>query len=230
MPAYLDLGVIAVVLISGLLAMLRGFTREVLAIGSWVAAAAAAYYLHPLLLPYVKPYVSKDTIAMAAAAAGVFFITLILVSIITVKISDLILDSKVGALDRSLGFVFGAARGFLLCVVAFIFFDWFVPKNQPAWVNDARTKPILQATGEKLKDLLPEDPEGILAGLKKKGGAQNADAPADAEEPKTVAPSPPPRPIAPSRPAEGAGQGGGNVAPAERQKLDQLMQGGASGR
>lgn len=226
MPAYLDLGVIAVVLVSGLLAMLRGFTREILAIGSWVAAAAAAYYLHPMLLPYVKPYVSKDAIAMAAAAAGVFFITLILVSIITVKISDLILDSKVGALDRSLGFVFGAARGFLLCVVAFIFFDWFVPKNQPAWVNDARTKPILQATGEKLKDLLPEDPEGILAGLKKKGGAQNADAPADAEEPKTVAPSPPPRPIAPSRAPEGAS----NVAPAERQKLDQLMQGGAMGR
>ena len=42
MPSYLDLGVTAVVLISGLLAMLRGFTREVLAIGSWVAAAAAA--------------------------------------------------------------------------------------------------------------------------------------------------------------------------------------------
>ena len=34
--------------------------------------------------------------------------TLIVVSIITVKISDLILDSRIGAIDRTLGFVFGA--------------------------------------------------------------------------------------------------------------------------
>jgi membrane protein required for colicin V production len=231
MPSYLDLGVIAVVLISGLLAMLRGFTREVLAIGSWVAAAAAAYYLHPLALPYIKPHIAKDTVAMAVAAALVFFVTLVLVSIITVKISDLILDSKVGALDRSLGFVFGAARGFLLCVVAFIFFDWFVPKNQPAWVADARTKPILQATGEKLKEMLPDDPEGILAGFKKKGAAPGAEAPAEDDDSRTAPPSPPPRPIAPARPSEApaqgmSGMGGGSaVPPAERQRLNQMLQG-----
>lgn len=228
MPSYLDLGVTAVVLISGLLAMLRGFTREVLAIGSWVAAAAAAYYLHPLALPYIKPYVSKDTMAMAAAAAAVFFVTLVVVSIITVKISDLILDSKVGALDRSLGFVFGAARGFLLCVVAFIFFDWFVPKNQPQWVNDARTKPFLQATGEKLKDMLPDDPEGLLANFKKKSAQTGADAPAD--ESKDVAPAPPPRPIAPARPTEAPAQGQGAINTGERQKLNQMMQGGTQAR
>ena len=64
MPSYLDLGLLGVVLISALLAMLRGFTREVLAIASWGAAAIAAIYLHPLLLPYVKPYISKDVVAM----------------------------------------------------------------------------------------------------------------------------------------------------------------------
>ena len=118
MPSYLDLGLLAVVLISALLAMLRGFTREVLAIASWGAAAIAAVYLHPLLLPYLRPYISKDVVAMAAAAGIVFFITLVVVSLVTVRLSDAILDSKVGALDRSLGFVFGAVRGLLLCVVA----------------------------------------------------------------------------------------------------------------
>ena len=65
MPSYLDLAVTIVVLVSGLLALLRGFTREVLAVLSWVAAAAAAYYLHPLIVPYVKPYVPKDNIALS---------------------------------------------------------------------------------------------------------------------------------------------------------------------
>ncbi|MBV9702061.1 MAG: CvpA family protein, partial [Methylobacteriaceae bacterium] len=66
MPSYLDLGLIVIILISALLSMVRGFTREVLAILSWAAAAVAALYLHPLVLPYLKPYIQKDTIALAA--------------------------------------------------------------------------------------------------------------------------------------------------------------------
>ncbi len=163
MPSYLDLGLIVVVLISALLSMLRGFTREVLAIASWAAAAAAAFYFHPLLLPTMKGYIQKDQIALAAAAGVIFFVTLIVVSIITVKLSDVILDSKIGALDRSLGFLFGAARGGLLCVVAFVFYSWLVPpKNQPEWVKTARTTPILQATGDQLMAMLPDDPEGTI--------------------------------------------------------------------
>ena len=143
MPPYLDIGLIVVILVSALLAMLRGFTREVLAIASWGAAALAAIYLHPFVLPYIKPYVSKDVVALALAAAGVFFVTLIVVSLITIKFSDAILDSKVGPLDRSLGFVFGAVRGLLLCVIAFVFFNWLVPeKTQPEWVKSARMRPL----------------------------------------------------------------------------------------
>jgi membrane protein required for colicin V production len=198
MPSYLDIGLLAVVLISALLAMLRGFTREVLAIASWGAAAIAALYLHPLLLPYVKPYISKDVVAMAAAAGIVFFVTLVLVSLITVRLSDAILDSKVGALDRSLGFVFGAVRGLLLCVVAFVFFGWLVPdKSQPEWVRTARMKPILQATGDQLMAMLPDDPESLLNKLKKnRGGTASEEQPAESDEPKATpaVPSPPVRP------------------------------------
>ncbi len=168
MPSYLDLGLIAVILISAFLAMLRGFTREVLAIASWGAAAAAAFYLHPMVLPYVKPYITKDVLALAAAAAAVFLVTLIAVSLMTIKISDVILDSKVGALDRSLGFAFGAVRGLILCVIAFVFFNWLVPvQTQPDWVKSARMRPLLQATGDQLMAVLPEDPEGLLNKLKK---------------------------------------------------------------
>lgn len=78
MPSYFDLGLIGVVLISALLSMLRGFTREVLAIASWALAAVAAYYLHPYALPYIKPYIQKDTVALAVAALSVFIVTLIL--------------------------------------------------------------------------------------------------------------------------------------------------------
>jgi membrane protein required for colicin V production len=202
MLPYLDLGVIAIVLISAVLAMVRGFTREVLAIASWGAAAVAAIYFHPLVLPFVKPYISKDTIALAVAAAIVFFATLIIVSIITVKISDAILDSKVGPLDRSLGFVFGALRGLLLCVIAFAFFNWLVPeKTQPVWVKDAKLKPLLQSTGEELMAMLPDDPEGLLNKLKKAKPASDEPAPDSDTSPAPGAAPTPGSPAAPSHSA-----------------------------
>ncbi|MDX3809407.1 MAG: CvpA family protein, partial [Bosea sp. (in: a-proteobacteria)] len=82
----LDLVVIGVVLISALLAAVRGFTREVLAIVSWIAAAAIAWVFHPQLVPFVKQYIpassAQDTIALVASIAALFLGTLIIVSIV----------------------------------------------------------------------------------------------------------------------------------------------------
>jgi len=174
---YLDLFLIAVMLISGLLAMVRGLIREVLSIAGWGAAAVAGLYAFTKLLPITKQYISNDYVAAGVTIGGAFFLTLIVVSIITVKISDTVLDSRIGALDRTLGFLFGLARGLIIVVVAFIFFDWLVPaKSQPDMIRNARSRVVLQNTGEWLKGLLPEDPENtILKKLKKpKPGEEDA--------------------------------------------------------
>lgn len=206
MPSYLDLAVLIVVLVSGLLALLRGFTREVLAILSWVVAAAAAYYLHDQATPYFKPYIAKEEIATVASIASVFLIALIFVSLVTVKLSDIILDSKVGALDRTLGFVFGAVRGVLLAMVAYIFYSWLVPEaNQPDWVRNARAKPFLQAGGDKLREMLPDvDVDKFVAKIKAKKGAPTGDEtpPAESEPDKTAPPTPPPSDARPEAPTE----------------------------
>ena len=98
-----------------------------------------------------------------------FLGTLLIVSIVTIKISDMILDSRVGALDRTLGFLFGLARGLVIVVVAFLFFDWLVPdRSQPEWVKNAKSRVVLKGTGEWLMSMLPEDPEStILKRLKR---------------------------------------------------------------
>ena len=124
-------------------------------------------------MPYIKTYIKADlneNVARGLAAAAVFLVTLIVVSLMTVKLSDAILNSKVGALDRSLGFLFGAVRGLLLCVIAFVFFNWLVPvQTQPEWVKTAHMRPLLQATGDQLMAVLPmpDDLEGFLNKLKK---------------------------------------------------------------
>lgn len=193
MPSYLDLTLIVVVLVSALLSMLRGFTREVLAIISWAAAAVTAFYFYPLGVPYAEKLHASinGKIAEGVSAAAIFFVTLIVVSIITVKISDMILDSKIGALDRTLGFLFGAARGLLLCVVAFLFFSWLVPeKTQPEWVRTAKMRPLLVSWGESLMSLMPQDVEAYLQRLKQNKNAPG-EAPPDGEKPSPAEPATP---------------------------------------
>lgn len=185
----LDGILLGVTLVSAILAMVRGFSREVLSVASWAAAALAAFFFYKPVVPYLQPYISNETILNIAAAGSVFLITLIVVSIITMKIADFIIDSRIGALDRTLGFIFGAARGVLLAVVAMLFFNWLVTTDQPSWVTNAKSKPMLDSLGKQLVDMLPEDPESaIIERLKPHTGHQ----PAGQDVPENEVPATPP--------------------------------------
>jgi membrane protein required for colicin V production len=179
----LDIVLIVVMLVSGLLAMVRGFMREVLSITAWVLAAAATLYSYAKLLPYAKQYFNNDIVAAVAVIGGVFLVTLLVVSVMTIRLSDMVLDSRVGALDRTLGFLFGLARGLVIVVVAFQFFTWLVPdRSQPEWVKSAKSRVVLAGTGQWLMSMLPEDPEStILKKLKpsRPGDSDAPDAPPD---------------------------------------------------
>jgi membrane protein required for colicin V production len=149
--------------------MIRGFMREILSIAAWVIAALATLYLYAKLLPFAKSYFNNDIIAAAVVVGGTFLLTLLIVSVITVRFSDMVLDSRIGALDRTLGFLFGLARGLIIVVIAFLFFAWLVPdRSQPDWVRSAKSRVVLQGTGDWLMSMLPDDPENtILKRLKK---------------------------------------------------------------
>jgi len=174
----LDIILLAVMLVSAILAMVRGFMREVLSIASWGAAAAATLFAYPKLLPVAKQYFNNDMFATAAVVGGVFLGTLLVVSIVTMKISDMILDSRIGALDRTLGFLFGLARGLVIVVVAFMFFGWLVPpRTQPEWVRNAKSRVVLQGTGNWLISMLPEDPESTILKRLKRPKLEDQEAP-----------------------------------------------------
>jgi membrane protein required for colicin V production len=210
---WLDLVLLGVMLVSGLLAMIRGFMREILSITAWGAAAAVTLFAYPRLLPIAKANISSDIVAAVAVVGGVFLITLLIVSVITVRVSDMILDSRIGALDRTLGFLFGLARGLVIVVVAFLFFAWLVPdRSQPDWVRSAKSRVVLQGTGDWLMSMLPDDPEStILKRLKK-------------PKPEEEEPTPGQR-SGLDAPGEAAGYGAN-----DRSGMQQLLRGKASPR
>jgi membrane protein required for colicin V production len=189
--AILDLIVIGVLLVSALLAMLRGFTREVLAIASWVVAGLVAYMFYKQLVPVIMANgINNEKIAVPLSAGIIFLGALIVAYFITAKLSDVILDSRIGALDRTLGFLFGLARGFLLMVVAFGLFEKLVgDKQQPTWVTEAKTRPMLKSSSDKLMAFLPEDLENqVMNKIKKQGIGVDPSEPPTAPQGSTPAP------------------------------------------
>ncbi len=225
----LDLIVLGVVLISALLAMVRGFTREVLSIASWVAAAAATIYFLPDVRGWAREQISlePEILADVIAGASIFLITLLLVSLVTMRLSDFILDSRVGPFDRALGFLYGAARGLLLLIVAFLFFGWLVhERSQPTWVTNSLSKPLLENAGRSLLAMLPDDPEPtMLKWLKGMPGAGSEPTTVPDGVPATGTPPPdagavpgPADPADPSPPAEDSG-----YRPSDQQEMQRLQ-------
>lgn len=157
---YLDAALVAMAILSGLLAMYRGFTREVLSILSWVAALAAVLYFvlfhKPAAEDLAKQFNVPVPVSQIVMGAIIFLVALIVVHLITARISDSILDSRVGMIDRVLGFIFGAVRGFVLIVIPYMFYEAFFPDpaSQFPWVREARSLPYIKSAGNTFRTIL----------------------------------------------------------------------------
>jgi membrane protein required for colicin V production len=157
---YLDAALIAVCFISGLLAMYRGFAREMLSIVSWAVAAGAVLYFVIFHKPFAQDMAqqmgTQVAVAQIVVGAIIFLIVLIIVHLITARLSDAILDSRVGMIDRVLGFLFGVVRGFVLVVIPFMFYEAFFPDpaTQVPWVREAKTLPYIKGVGDSIRFVL----------------------------------------------------------------------------
>ncbi|MDP2621827.1 MAG: CvpA family protein [Hyphomicrobiales bacterium] len=184
---WLDIILLAFMLVSGLLAMARGFTRELLSILSWVVAALVALWLFPRYQEQAREMLSGSPklLADVLLVLGIFLVTLVVVTFITIRLADKILDSRVGALDRTFGFVFGLGRGLIIVVIAYLFFTWLVPDaNQPQWVREAKSRPVLDYTGEAIRRMLPEDPGSALSKIKPPGEPDEGEGPPEGPPPE----------------------------------------------
>src|SRR5262245_18880373 len=157
--------------------MNRGFTREVLSIVSWLAAAIAGFYVifyqqrlaYELARLFAHPPAQVLLIiARVIIDCAIFVLVLTIVHLITSHISDTVLDSRIGAIDRILGLGFGVIRGFILVVIPYMFAVSFVckdgatraiaqgcqPGELPQWVESAQSKNMIKSTGSTLFGVL----------------------------------------------------------------------------
>ena len=142
---WVDLLVIAVLVLSALAGLVRGLVREVLGVGAWVGAllAASPWGFFPAVAPFMRHRIADPNIADGAAFLLVFVPALIVLWIVARIVSGAVQRSSVGGLDRTLGLVFGLARGALIVVAAYILVGLVMPVEQwPPPVLQARLLPV----------------------------------------------------------------------------------------
>jgi membrane protein required for colicin V production len=175
-----DAVVLLIVAVSAFLAYARGFTREALAIGGWIAAALGAFFFAPFLepligeLPLVGGFLrSSCTLSILAAFAVAFAAILVLLAIFTPLLSNAVRDSAIGALDKGLGFLFGVARGVALAAVLFLLYDLLVPPDQRiAAIDGAQSVRLVAEAAGLIRENAPEEtPQWLGARIDRLMGA-----------------------------------------------------------
>jgi membrane protein required for colicin V production len=214
--SFVDLAVGAIIVVSAGYAMYRGFVKETLSVFAWAAATFATLYFGPSVAGYLHGHIKPAWLGSVTGYAGVFLAVLIPLSYISYRFADSVKNSPVGAVDRALGAAFGIIRGFAIIGLAYFIFSSFVPvKNQPDWVAQARTLPLIQSSSEVLLSLVPD---------RDKASADVAPQPDDT---KAVSPKP--------RPTREANRAAPKKVPAktygaeDRRALDKLIEATGSG-
>jgi membrane protein required for colicin V production len=206
-----DIVILIVLLLSAFLAYFRGFVREVLSLGTWAGAGLAAYFGFRHVSPYAREYITSGAVADIATGVGLFLGALVLLTFVNHAISKRVKDSALSTVDRALGLLFGAARGALIICVAYIAATWFwVEKDLPEFVTEARALPVVRDGAGLIIDWLPEDiqkniqqatkdaaekseqvmqAEQLLRGLNEKTGGKTNETPNDTTTESSKAPT-----------------------------------------
>jgi membrane protein required for colicin V production len=156
----IDIIILILVLLSSIIGFWRGITREVLGIFSWALAIVIAYFLHALPEPLVGMIVSNEFLKEIISGLVVFLVALIALTSITYSFSDAVKGSVIGGADKILGFLFGAARGFLLISIVAMGANKFILKNKenaPTLLKESKLIPIADTVIARLIQSIPAD-------------------------------------------------------------------------
>lgn len=159
-----------VLVASGIFAFRRGLVREVMALGTWVLASLFAFSFYPIARPILEEHIKNQMLADAATSVGLFCIAIIILVPLGDYLTGLVKTPTLSSIDRSLGFVFGLVRGFIIMCLLYLGTTFVWPADQdtqPKWLAESKTKPALAYGVDLLKSVVPDTVEGAEATLKK---------------------------------------------------------------
>jgi membrane protein required for colicin V production len=152
---WLDYAVVGVFAASLVVGAWRGLVREVLSILGWVIAFLAANLLAGPLGPVMPQAIPSPELRVAAAYVAVFAGSLVVTALVGLLLSKIVKATGLGGVDRTLGAIFGAARGVLIVLAAALLAGLTSAPRQAFW-RDSASGPLLTQAAQALKPLLPQ--------------------------------------------------------------------------
>ncbi|UVE19070.1 CvpA family protein [Pseudomonas sp. LS44] len=130
---WVDWAIIAIIVISSLISLKRGFVKEALSLVTWVIAGVVAWMFGGALAQHLTEFIDTPSARVIAACVLLFVVTLLVGALVNFLIGELIRVTGLDGTDRVLGMVFGAARGGLLVVVLVGLLSLAPVQQDPWW-------------------------------------------------------------------------------------------------
>ena len=150
--ASIDIVILIVILVSALVGLVRGLFKEVLSLASWLGAFILALYFAPALADRLTGQLADESVRLIVAFIAVFLATLLAGALIQWLVGTLVKSTGLTGTDRFLGFLFGGARGALVCIVSLIALRQFAEAGQ--WWHASVLVPELLAFEHQVLALL----------------------------------------------------------------------------
>jgi membrane protein required for colicin V production len=163
-PLYnLDVVILIITAISALIALCRGLVKEVLSILGWVLSAVVVFYLLPILTPFAEVYIASSIMASIVTALGILIVFYIVWLLTTDKMIGKIRSSKLSALDRMLGLVFGVVRACLIVILFNILISWVLPEeSKEGMFKESRYFTLAGEFAKPIEGLIPEETKDLI--------------------------------------------------------------------
>lgn len=154
--AWIDIAIIALIVLSAVLSLFRGFVKEALALASWLVALWVAMLFYVDLADVLSEWISEPSIQNIAAFVILFISVLLLGALVNYLASKLVVKTGLAGTDRMLGVVFGVARGAVI-VAIMVLFAGLTPMPQDSWWQNSQLIGYFQDFALWMRDYLPRD-------------------------------------------------------------------------
>ena len=152
-----DILILLIILISAFFAFFRGISLEILSISGWLISFLGSYIYGNNLVNIINQILNNIFISNIISYVITFLVIFVVFSFLTRKFSSYIKDSYVGLLDKSLGFVFGITRGYVLVGLCFFTFDYFYQGKKIDLIENSKIIPIIKITNNMILELMNID-------------------------------------------------------------------------
>lgn len=152
--SWLDLVILALIALSALISLIRGFVKESISLVTWIIAGVLAFRYFTPMAALLEPFVSSPMVRSIAGFGILFVSTLIIGAIVNFVMSQLVARTGLSGTDRALGVVFGAARGVLI-VTMIVLLASLTPMPEASWWQESASVGLFQQFAEWLKGIIP---------------------------------------------------------------------------